>query len=361
MNKKILAGLVLVVVVVIVLVAFTRDKRAEVAKPDDEQQVKFVETAVVGQGKAERVSGFSGVLEAIGETAVAFEVSGRITEMRYAEGDNVTAGAVLARVDATEYSLQLTRARTGMEKAQVGHQQALEHFDRIKQLFEAGAVSQLDFENAQNRLKVAGEDLAEAGEALSLLEKDKSVLTAPTGGTVLAKMADPGQVTGAGSPVYRIGQISTLKTILPVPDHEINAWKTGQTVVLELYDRERQGTVTRIFPGANRGTGTIGVEVSIPNPDRDWYPGQIVLAGRAEVREGIYVPAAAVINRGEENPYVFVVNDGQASKRTVTIGELFGDRLEVVAGLETGETLVVKGAEKLFEGDRVEVPGGSGK
>lgn len=347
-------------VAVIALAVFNRDKPVQVAEPDEEQ-VKLVETAVVERGEVEQVSGLSGVLEAEEETTVAFEVPGQILEMRCEEGDNVSAGAVLARVDATEYSLQLTGARAGLEKAQVAHQQALEHFDRMKQLFDSGVVPQLDYENAQNRLKVAGEDLAEASQALTLLEKDKTVLTAPVSGTVLAKTASQGQVMGAGSPVYIIGKISTLKTVLPVPDHEISAWETGQNVILKLYSRERQGKVTRILPGANRGTGTIGVEVSVPNPDRDWFPGQIVLAGRADIREGIYVPAGAVINRGEEKPYVFVANDGKASKRTVAIGQLFGDRLEVVAGLEAGEVLVVKGADKLFAGDRVEEPGGSGE
>jgi len=142
MNKKIIFGLILVAVAVVVFIAFTRDKRVEVAEPNDEQ-VKLVETAVVEQGKAERVSGLSGVLEATGETTVAFEVSGRILEMRYAEGDSVSVGAVLARVDATEYSLQLTSARTGMEKAQVGYQQARDDFDRMKQLYESGAISSL--------------------------------------------------------------------------------------------------------------------------------------------------------------------------------------------------------------------------
>lgn len=207
---------------------------------------------------------------------------------------------------------------------------------------------------------MAEEDLAEASQSLSLLEQDKSVLIAPINGTVLAKMADQGQVTGAGTPVYKIGQIKTLKTILPVPDHEINAWKPGQTVIMELYNQERQGKVTRIFPATNAGTGTIGVEVSVPNPEHDWFPGQVVLAGRAEIKDGIYVPAGAVINRGEEKPYVFLVIEGKASKRAVTVGELFGDKLEVTSGLNSGEMLVVKGAEKLFEGDVVEVPGGNG-
>jgi len=361
MNKKTVIGVTMAIVIaIVVFILFAREKPAEVAG-SDEHQAKLVEITAVEPGKVERVSELSGALEAGEETAVAFEVSGRILEMRYKEGDRVNAGTILARVDATEYSLQLTRARTGVEKAQVGYQQALDHFDRMKQLNEAGAISQLDFENAQNRLKVAEEDLAEASQALGLLEQDKAVLTAPISGTVLAKMADQGQVTGAGTPVYKIGQISTLKTILPVPDHEITAWKPGQTVVLELYNQERQAQVTRVFPATNRGTGTIGVEVSVPNPDHDWFPGQIVLAGRAEIKDGIYVPAGAVINRGEEKPYVFLVFEGKASKRAVTIGELFGDKLEVTSGLNPDEMLVVKGAEKLFEGDDVEVPGGNGR
>ena len=85
------------------------------------------------------------------------------------------------------------------------------------------------------------------------------------------------------------------------------------------------------------------------------------MAGRAEAREGIFVPAGAVINRGEAKPYVFLVTDGKAVKRSVTIGDLFGGQMEVTSGLEPGETLVIRGAHRLFEGDGVVLPGGSGK
>jgi len=361
MNKKNLIAIALVVIIAsVVYVVFFKEKT--VASPKlAVNGPKLVETAIVEPGQVERVFELSGVLDAGVESPVAFEVPGRILDMHYQEGDEINAGAVLARVDATEYSLQLTGARSGVEKAQVVYRQAKDDFDRMSRLFESDAVSRVDYENAQNRLKMAEEDLAEATETLNLLEEDKSVLRSPINGTVLAKMADKGEVTGAGTPVYIVGQIDNLKTILPVPDFEIEKWKEGQEISLELYGQKRSGKVVRIFPATNRGTGTVGVEVSIPNPEHNWFPGQVVMAFRTETRNGIYVPAGAVINRGEEKPYVFLLVDSKASKRAVTTGELFGDKLEITSGLEGGEVLVVKGTDKLFEGDDIEVPGGNGR
>ncbi len=112
MNKKTVIGVALVIVIAIVaFVLFAREKPAEVAGAID-HQAKLVEITAVEQGKMERVSELSGVLEAGEETAVAFEVSGRLLEMRFKEGDTVNAGTVLAKVDATEYSSTNTPSTT---------------------------------------------------------------------------------------------------------------------------------------------------------------------------------------------------------------------------------------------------------
>jgi RND family efflux transporter MFP subunit len=128
-----------------------------------------------------------------------------------------------------------------------------------------------------------------------------------------------------------------------------------------LYGERREGQVERINPATNKGTGTIGVEVKLANPERYWHPGQLVQVSRnASGAGGIFVPVQSVINRGEKEPYVFVAVEGKAVKRSVQIGTIAGQYLEIRYGLSTGEQVVSRGADRLFDGDAIEA-GGSGE
>ncbi|MGE5415736.1 MAG: efflux RND transporter periplasmic adaptor subunit [Acidobacteriota bacterium] len=330
---------------------------------------KVVKTWTVTDGKAARVSILSGVLQPIEETAVGFEVNGRILDMNGKEGDSVKTGQVLGRVDAAEYAVQVAQAKTNLEKAQVGYQQAKDSYNRVKELHDSQAISQSDYEGARDRLTITERDLSLAQQAYALVTKgglgssatSKAILTSPISGTIIAKLASTGQMVSAGMPVYKVGQISQLKVILPVPDYEISFWKAGDSVKISLYDKAREGSVTRIYPETNQGTGTISVEVTLNNSARDWFPGQVVsITRKISERQGIFAPVESVINRGEKNPYVFVVENGKAVKREVHIGGLYdNNRLEITSGLKADDQIVTRGADLLFEGDRIKAIGGN--
>ncbi len=143
---------------------------------------------------------------------------------------------------------------------------------------------------------VAEKEYLLAQQSYSLVNEGKNQLRSPLGGTVIEKLSSVGQIVGSGTPVYRVGQVNPLKVILPVPDSEISTWKKGNAVTLILHNQNREGRVTRILPTTNQGTGTIGVEVTVDNSQRDWFPGQVVKARRTvETREGIFVPVQAVL------------------------------------------------------------------
>lgn len=353
MNKGRKKWIVLVIVILFVagLAAAYDRKGTDQAEPVA-NDAKLVETETVKLDQASRYSELSGTLSPGEEAAISFEASGRITEMYYKEGDQVAAGEIMARMDATEYSLQLAQSETAMEKSRVAYQKARDDFNRMEELYRQGALSKNDHEIARDRLTVAEKDYLLAQKSYSLVNEGKNQLRAPIGGTVIAKLFSVGQVVGTGTPVYRIGQVNQLKMILPVPDSEISTWEKGNVVTLILHNDSREGRVTRILPTTNQGTGTIGVEVTVDNSLRDWFPGQVVKARRAvDTREGIFVPVQAVLNYGEEKPHVFVVSGDKAVKTTVTTGQLIGDRLEIISALKPGDQVVIRGADQLFDGN----------
>ncbi|USG65481.1 efflux RND transporter periplasmic adaptor subunit [Brevibacillus ruminantium] len=376
-------------------------------------EVKKVELVTVKEEQAVKVTELSGTLQPLEEALVSFEVGGRITELAKNEGDTVRAGDVLARLDSNDYSLQVaaasatvqqtgatlskvnngareqevTQARLLVDKATIAYEKAQDDFKRIERLYQEKAISQSEYENAQNYLNVTQKDLQNAQQALSLVtqgarEEDKELsratynqaviskelaastlaktqLRSPLDGTIIAKLTSEGSLVGVGSPVYRVGEISTLKVVLPVPDREIFAWKEGETVSLDLYGQMREGKVVKIYPATNQSTGTIGVEVQVANEKHDWFAGQVVKATKTVTgKAGLYIPVEAVLSRGQGEAHVFLNNGGKAVKTPVTIGEINSNKLEITSGIKEGDQLVVKGVDRLFDGDPIEAAGG---
>ena len=327
-----------------------------------EVQARPVDIITLKTDKVSRYSELSGTLMPVEEASLSFEAAGRIVEMAYKEGDQVATGAIMARLDAVEYSLQVAQAKTGLEKAQVAYQKAKDDFARMESLYSQGALSKSAYESAQNGFAVAEKDYLLAKEALNLTgagsESAKNLLRAPVGGTVIARHSSVGQLVSPSVPVYRIGRVDNLKVILPVPDREISTWNRGDTVTLSLYGKNRPGRVARVYPTTNQSTGAIGVEITIENSGRDWFPGQVVRAVRAvETKEGLFLPAEAVLSRGEEKPFVFVAAGDKAVKTPVTVGELMDNKLEILSGLKEGDRVVIKGAEQLFDGNIIKQAG----
>lgn len=216
------------------------------------------------------------------------------------------------------------------------------------------AVSQARGSLAQAQ---AAYDQAVAKQQQAELALSQTQLIAPVGGVILEKKAVVGQTVSAGAEGFMIGSIDTLKVTIPVPSDQASAWKAGQSITLEQNGVALQGTVNRISPVTNQGTGTISVEVNVPNPKHDWIPGQVVRAGRSvSEQEGIFVPVGAVISNGQE-PYVFRYINGKAVKTVVKLGAHLSEdnRQSIVSGLKEGDVVVSSGAESLFDGDAIAI------
>lgn len=386
----------------------------EAVSSNQDASAKLVVLQTVKPEQVVQVSELSGVLQPWEEAVISFEVTGRVVEMNRKEGDPVKAGEVLARVEARDYELQvasssalvqqsaanlnkvqngarqqeITQAKLMVEKARIAYQKAQDDYRRMEKLYQQNAISRSDFENVQNALNLARKDLENAEQAYSLVAEgaraedqdltraayqqavisreaaqvtlEKTQLRSPFDGTVLAKLTSAGSLVSPGTPAYRVGKVDQLKVVLPVPDREISAWQVGETILFDLYGQTREGKVVKIYPMTNANTGTIGVEAQIPNPARDWFAGQVVKATKTlEGKTGIFVPVEAVLSRGNADAHVFLFQDGKAVKTSVKIGQLADNKLEILDGLREGDQVIVKGADRLFDGDAVAETGGS--
>ncbi|WP_110931031.1 efflux RND transporter periplasmic adaptor subunit [Paenibacillus bouchesdurhonensis] len=286
-------------------------------------------------------------------------------EERYS---NLYSAGLISLDDYEKFQLQFKDAETSLENAK----------QSLSELTEGATAEQRKSAQAGVEQAKAGQSAAEAAvsqakgaqiqaqaaydQATVQLEQvqlslSKTKLTAPLDGVVLSKRAVVGQMAPAGAEAYVIGKLDTLMVPIAVPSEQAADWKPGQVVALEQNGTKRQGTVVRVSPATNQGTGTLTVEVSVPNAEQDWIPGQVVRVGLSSIgQEGIFVPAGAVVSNGQE-PYVFRLANGKAVKTVVELGARMSEdnRLSIASGLHEGDVVVSVGADSLFDGDTITI------
>jgi len=284
------------------------------------------------------------------ETPLGFTSAGKIASIRFQEGDRVMPGALIAALDATQVSASL-------ESARAEQQRAASELKRLQQLFEQGWVTRAQLERSEAGARAATAQVSSVGFA-----SGTSRITAPAGGIVLARTAEPGQVVAAGTQIIVLGEASGGMVLrAPMIDSDISRLSTGMPVTVTLSalpGGSIQGTISEIDARANPGSGAFEVTIALP-ANRALRSGQI---GTAQFRvaaapgdNGIAVPASAVFNvrAGEGFVYLLDAKAQRVRARAVQIGKVDDRQLVITGGLKPGDRIVASGIGLLVDGARV--------
>jgi membrane fusion protein (multidrug efflux system) len=289
-------------------------------------------------------------LEADAEASVVAKVGGEIREILVEEGERVTAGQVLARLDRDRLRLQAQQALAELNRLK-------QEYRRNVQLHERGLVSEGAFENLRYDLEAL-----DAAYRLAKLELDYADIRAPIDGVVSERTAFVGNNVIEGQSVFRVSNSATLLAYLHVPQRDLFRFSVGQRAELSLdaYPGEAySASVLRISPRVDSESGTVRVTLAVDGRTGGLRPGMFARARIVyEIREDtLLVPAAAVLAE-DAQASVFVVEDGIAKRRAITTGLESGERIEVTSGLEGSEQVIVVGQSALRDGTPVTGEGG---
>jgi membrane fusion protein, multidrug efflux system len=286
-----------------------------------------------------------------GELAVWRELNGTVSGAREAvvrarSGDQIAAVPVEVgtRVRQGQVLVRQTGEGSGARarQAEAARRQAQRTVERLRPLHQAGAISDQEWEGALTQLELASADVAAARDMLSL--------TSPLAGTVTEVSARPGMIPSSGDPLVRVADLSQLVVYLQVSAAEAAEIREGQPA--RFAAGGGQGRVRRVALQADPATRLVEVEVAFP-PTAGLIPGtlatvQVQVASRADA---VQVPRAAV-----RDAQVWVVGpDGRVTRRPVQVGLQSADRVEILAGIQPGERVVVEGGALLSEGAQVRV------
>lgn len=313
------------------------------------------------------------------ETAVYARTSGYLKRWLVDIGDRVKEGQLLAEIETPEVDGQLLQARASLSESRAtlirnkaSAELARVNLDRIRRTVERGGGSQQDLDEADAALKVSratvevSEATIKANEAnvkrLEDLQRFQKV-TAPFSGVVTARNYDPGALIVADNvttrELFHLARIDTLRVFADVPQTYATAIRVGQATPVfrrEMPGREFQGVVTRTTNSVDPRTRTLRVEVDVPNPYGELFPG-MYLQVRFHLDSPpnvIRVPGAAVITRAEGGKIALLDSQNSLRYRPVKIGRDFGSQVEVVEGLAGGETVVLRPGDDMAEGTVVE-------
>jgi RND family efflux transporter MFP subunit len=305
-------------------------------------------TQVGGETTADTVDGV-GTVALQRETSLGFTSAGRIARLAVNEGDNVKAGQLLAALDATTTGADFAAARAERDRAAA-------EYARSSKLLADGWVTRPRVESARAALQVAEARVRSAG-----FQTRNSAIVAPGAGIVLARLAEPGQVVAAGTPVLVLGERASGYVLrLPVADRDAARLRVGApaTVRLSAIDGELSGQIREIAGRADRTTGTFAVEIALPDDPR-LRSGQIgsasiVAAGAGS--ETLAVPPAAVFAPRAGQGFVYVVDlaTKRVKLRRVTLSEASDTAIRVTGGLAKGEWVALSRVDRLTDNMPVE-------
>jgi len=259
-----------------------------------------------------------GTVRAKLNATVAAQITAAVREVAVKAGDFVAAGQLLAKLDDRDLRAEFDRAKAA--------------YDRYKTLLDKQAATRAEFETVESRYKIAEANLSYVQ------------LVAPFDGQITGKSCDVGDLATPGKPLFTLDQPTEYRLEVNVPESQAAGVGVGKSIycVIEATGEKCEGQVDELLPASDPVTRTVLAKIAL----KCRQPLKSGMFGRAQLllgeRFAIFVPKSAVHERGQLTS-VFVADAGHARMRLVRTGKAYLDAVEILAGIQPGERVIVTG------------------
>ena len=346
--KKILTVVIILVVVVgiIGLLFYNKSKMEKMSKTEFMTSFPVTVTTVSREQLDDFVSSV-GTLIPNKEVVVGSEISGKLTGVYFEIGDRVGAGKTLAKVDDELRKYTLDNATANLEKAK-------KDIERYEELFKESSVTEAQLEAVRLVYKTADAQYSSAYKQLS-----DTWINCPLSGVVTEKKIERGSIVSPGTPIATVVDISYIKAKVNVPESDAFKLKIGDfaEITTDIYPDEKfSGKIININAKGDEAH-TFPIEVLMKNSTK--FPLRAgmfvkVFFNNISRAESLIIPRASLVGSAK-NPQVYVVENGIAKLRDITLGITLGDKLEVINGLSEGDVIVLDGQTNLKDNDKVTI------
>ncbi len=389
----VLATILVVLIVVGFLKGYIPHQRNEanlVAEADSASK-ELPQVTVVGVERSANAGSLvlPGNIEAVTEAPVLARASGYIKKRYVDIGDRVKSGQLLAEIEAPELGQQVDQAKAALaqsrdaleqssanlQQGQAQAQLAKVTADRWKNLQSKGVVSRQENDTYQSQSVAAQANVSALEKAVASAQsniaaaqanvarltqlQDYTSVRAPFDGVITVRNVDVGAlVSEANTLMFRIAQTGRLRTYVNVPQADADSVRVGQTahlLISDLAGHDFVGTVTRTANSLDPATRTLLTEVQVPNSNGLLLPGMYAQVDLTTPRKNppLLIPGDTLVVRSN-GPQVGVVGaDHVVHFQRLQLGRDFGDKIEVLSGLDAGQQVVVNPGDTVQEGAKV--------
>ncbi len=350
----------------------------DLASPaNDSYSIRLMQVAETSGSEPMTVLTATGRIVSDHRVVVATKVSGQIVALSFEQGDRVQQGQVLARIEDVLYRARRDEAAARVQRSQANLTFQKTNYERVSGLIQTESAPDIEFADAKRALQEAEAQVSADQASLAFAEKTlrDCEVVAPIAGVVLTRNVEVGDFVAAEGGIgananaqfATIADMTKLRVEVDISELDITRLRKDMPcrIVPDAYkDRQYEGHILWIDPGANYSKATVQVKVRIDEPDQ-----YLRVEGSAQVsflserpdsdssesaRTTIWIPASACqIDPSKVTGAVFVAADGRLHRTPIQIGRRVGDRVEVTGGVSVGQSIVVDGLDKLSDGQRL--------
>jgi RND family efflux transporter MFP subunit len=323
------------------------------------QDVAIAETRTIGAAVL-----VSGNLDPADVVSVKAQIPGTVTRVSVDRGSRVSRGQVLATIEAQGIRGQAAGAAAQVAAARAQLSVAQQRLQASKKLFDAGAISSIEYRTAQANVEVAEAQVAaaRAGSAGAYESAARATITAPITGIVSARMVNGGEAVNPGTDLFTVVDASQLELAGQVGVQDAGRIRAGQPVTFTLdgyVGQTFRGNVVRVDPTADPATRQVGVFVRLANPGQRIVGGQYA-RGRIETggtNTAVVIPEAAITSRSGDSAIVFAVVGNKVARRPVLLGarDEGSGLLAVQSGIQAGERVLLNPSTDVGDGTVVSI------
>jgi RND family efflux transporter MFP subunit len=302
----------------------------------------------------------SGKVEAGQSARLSTRMMGYITRIHARVGETVKQGQLLVSLQNEGLQAKTAQARAGVAEASAAYENARKDYERFQNLFASQSASRKELDDMAARFDMATARLNAAREMEKEVEAEGSYvrIRAPFSGVVTQKYAEEGDLASPGMPLLGLENPGRFKVSALVPENEITRVHQGDTAVVLIKSLGVQlpGTVSELSSSAMATGGQYQVTISLPNPEEGLrsgmyasirFPGQ---PATGPAQGALLIPREALVTQGQLTGVYTVSQSQTALLRWVRLGREYGEQVEVISGLQPGETLIVSAEGKLYNG-----------
>jgi RND family efflux transporter MFP subunit len=317
-----------------------------------------VQAVAATRAKLPSAEAFVGNIRSQQAIIVATKMMGRIQSISVREGQAVKKGQLLVQVDAAEAHGAYEQSRAGLVAADVQFANAKRDFERLKSLFDKGAINEQQLEQMQGGLAAATAQRAQADANLRMTQTLLSYgrITAPEDGVVTRKWMDTGNLAGPGAPILSLENPKLLEISVSVPEDKAQKLAVGQAATIRIDSIAKLITsqIGAVVPTSDPMTRTSQIKISLPL-ESDLQPGQFATVRfDSMAHDDLTVPVDSLLRQGQLDG-VFVVDQGVARLRWIQVGQSEDKVAQVLSGLHEGDLVISPLPADIEDGYRVQV------